>query len=181
MKSITKLKKKLILLIATCGVGITSLVTTILLANKNYDYNEVTAASKKNYTLTITSFSWKNTYYCYANTSNGNKLTFKRESSYHDGKYNIFTNNTAIHHIKAITATFTASSVKIGWNKVAQTSTYTEVPSHGTSESSYYSYASLTSNKRYAFSYGQVYYFVIWDTYNYNNLGLSKIIIEYYC
>ena len=141
-----------------------------------------TNAAANNYTLTISSFTWKNTYYCYANTTNGNKLTFERKSRWSDNKYGFFCNSTKIHYIKSITATFSATStVKVKWNNATKTTSYTDIPSPGWGENVYYDEATITSGKKYSFSYGSVMYFALYNSSEGNDLGLTKIVINYTC
>ena len=178
MKKIKHIKKKL-LLVSTLAAVTSCTIAASLIMMKN---DTVLTESSNTYTLTISSFSWKNTYYCYATTKNGNKLSFTRKSSWNTKNFNYFVNSTKIHYIKSITATFsTTGSVKVGWNKVVQTESYKDVPEHGTGENAYYSYANLSSGVKYTFSYSKVYYFVIFDQYNDRDLGLSRLVIAYNC
>ena len=174
----TKTKKLLILSALTSFV----VASSCLLVSKFTSQPQETNAATNNYTLTISSFSWKNTYFCYANTTNGNKITFERKSRYNNDKYGFFYNFTKIHYIKSITATFSATStVKVKWNNATKTSSYTDISSPSWGENTYYDEATITSGKKYSFSYGSVMYFALYNTSEGNDLGLTKIVINYTC
>ena len=141
----------------------------------------ITAEASNSRVLTISNISWKNTYFCYGTTTNGNKITFERKAQY-SGAYNVFCNYTKIHYITAIKATFsTTSQVKVGWNNATQTSSYTDIPQHGLSENIYYDYQTIQSGKKFTFTYNRVFYFTLIDMSECKELGVSSLTIYYDC
>ncbi len=172
-------QKRLLICCLSCLALATTVAVTLGLST---DMVGIDAGSASNYSLAISSFTWRNTYFCYANTTNGNKLTFERESKYNDGKYGCFHNDTKIHYIKSITAIFSSTAtIKVSWNNATRTSSYTDIPGPGWGNNGYYDEATITSGKKFTFTYGYVMYFSIFNSSNGNDLGLSRIVINYSC
>ncbi len=150
--------------------------------NKNVLFNA--NAAQKTYTLTIEEFKYKNTYYLYKNTTNGNQLTFTREgSSYSTGKYYKFYNSTPIHYLKTITATYTANeTVTIVYNILAQNpNNYSNVTPGGGGGDACWSSATIHSGSKFTFPVSNSFYFYIRTENNQHELGLTKLVITYNC